>query len=70
MSNPEIDQHGTKKWSNQKGEAHRLDGPAIEYTDGDISYYINSQTLTEAEWNAHPLRKNYIIKENLKKILK
>ena len=28
-----IDQFGHKKWRNKQGEFHRLDGPAIEYTN-------------------------------------
>ena len=29
MSNPEIDSFGNKKWRNEIGDLHRLDGPAI-----------------------------------------
>ena len=92
MNNPQIDTHGTKRWTNstgqwhredgpaidypsgsklwyQNGNRHRLVGPAIEWANGTRSYYINGQKLTEADWNEHPLRKDYIIKENLKSIL-
>jgi len=30
-----IDENGTKKYRNSKGELHRLDGPAIEWKNGD-----------------------------------
>ena len=60
--------NGTKYWY-QNGKTHRLDGPAMEHADGTSSYCINGQLLTKDEWNVHPLRKDYIIKENLKSIL-
>ena len=61
-------------WANgevwyQNDKRHRLDGPAVEFANGTSSYWINDQQLTKAEWNVHPLRKDYIIKENLKLIL-
>jgi len=34
-----IDKYGIKRYRNSKGELHRLDGPAIEYTNGDKSWY-------------------------------
>jgi len=33
-SNCVEDKYGTKRWQNQNGERHRLDGPAVEWTDG------------------------------------
>ena len=60
---------GTKSWY-QNGKLHRLDGPAIERADGIRSYWINDQELTEDDWKVHPLRIEYVIRENLKKILK
>jgi hypothetical protein len=33
---------GTKKWY-QKGERHRLDGPAIEFSDGTKEWYQNGK---------------------------
>ena len=32
---------GSKVWRNEKGEAHRSDGPAIEYADGRRMWYKN-----------------------------
>jgi hypothetical protein len=29
-----VDERGTIRWYNRKGEFHREDGPAIEYTNG------------------------------------
>jgi len=42
--------NGTKFW-HQKGKFHRLDGPAIEYANGDKSYYIEDVKYTEEEFN-------------------
>ena len=43
----EIDQKGTKIWRNAKGQKHREDGPAIEYTDGLKFWYINGKLHRE-----------------------
>ena len=43
MSNPEIDEYGTKIWRNKKGEVHRLDGPAVILTDGSQEWYENGK---------------------------
>ena len=43
MSNPEMDSVGNKRWYNAAGQLHRLDGPAIEYADGDKDWYQNGQ---------------------------
>jgi hypothetical protein len=47
-----IDSNGTKCWYNAKDQRHREDGPAIEWSNGYKSWYINGQQLTEAEWRA------------------
>ena len=44
----EIDEYGTKSWY-LKGKLHREDGPAIEYADGDKSWYLNDKEVTEEE---------------------
>jgi hypothetical protein len=40
---PEIASDGTKQWKNANGHLHRLDGPAIEWADGDKHWYQNGQ---------------------------
>lgn len=35
-----IDVFGNKRW-HLNGELHREDGPAIEFADGTISWYLN-----------------------------
>ena len=37
----EEDSYGNKYWENDKGESHRIDGPAIELYDGYKSWWIN-----------------------------
>jgi len=42
------------KWHNEQGQMHREGGlPAIEWVDGDKSWYINGEEVTEAEAIAH-----------------
>jgi hypothetical protein len=43
MGNPVIDTHGNKRWYDKYGQDHRLDGPAIEYYNGNKSWYINNR---------------------------
>lgn len=31
------------EWKNEDGKLHRLDGPAIEYANGDKSWYVNGE---------------------------
>ena len=45
MSNPEIDKLGIKRWLNDKGQLHREDGPAVEYTDGSKEFHINGRDI-------------------------
>jgi hypothetical protein len=37
--------NGTICWYNDKGQCHRVDGPAIEYTDGTKEWYLNSRLV-------------------------
>ena len=32
-----------KIWQNDKGEYHRLDGPALEWIDGEKHWYLNGE---------------------------
>jgi hypothetical protein len=36
-----IDRHSTKIWRLPNGSLHREDRPALEYNNGDKSWYIN-----------------------------
>jgi hypothetical protein len=37
----EIDEFGTIRYYDSKGNLHRKDGPAVEYTDGEVMYFIH-----------------------------
>ena len=44
------------EWLNKDDKLHRVDGPAIEYNDGDKHWYINGEChrdndLPAVEWN-------------------
>jgi hypothetical protein len=39
-------QTGPKYWTNEKGEFHRLDGPALIY-DGNTEWWVNGKTHRE-----------------------
>jgi hypothetical protein len=38
-----VDDYGTRRWYNEHDQHHREDGPAIEYANGDKSWFINDQ---------------------------
>ena len=40
MNNPEIDSAGNKYWRNERWQFHCDHGPAIEYINGQVEYYI------------------------------
>ena len=45
---------GTTKWFNEVGQYHRIEGPAVEYADGNKSWYLNGKQHREGgpafEW--------------------
>ena len=50
MSKPVIDSEGNKRWYNDVGQYHRLDGPAVEWCNGDKEWYLNDKEYTEEEF--------------------
>jgi hypothetical protein len=38
-----VESNGTKRWYNEKGRLHRLDGPALEYSCGERRWYQNGK---------------------------
>ena len=43
MTNPIIDEYGTKRWYNEAGQLHNPDGPAIIYANGAQHWYFNDK---------------------------
>jgi hypothetical protein len=43
-------EEGHKFHYNETGLLHRLDGPAVEYSDGDLEWWVNGKNLTEGEF--------------------
>lgn len=41
MAIPVVDQFGTERWYNSDREYHRVDGPAVIYSDGTQIWYLN-----------------------------
>ena len=46
-----VDNGGTIRWHNERGQLHREDGPAVELANGYKAWYLNGQFLTEEEFN-------------------
>jgi hypothetical protein len=42
-----INEHGDKIWTNEKGEYHRKDGPAWEWSNGTKFWFINDENHRE-----------------------
>jgi len=42
-----VDNFGNKFWRNKNGELHRLDGPAVEYSDGHKEWWLNGRRHRE-----------------------
>ena len=45
-----IDEHGNICYFNDADKLHRLDGPALEWSRGYKSWWINGRVYTEKEW--------------------
>jgi len=67
MTNPRIDEFGTKAWYNTQGQLHREDGPAIEFTRGDKYWAINGWWHREdgPAWEGADGTKEWYIKAEL-----
>jgi len=42
-----IVRKNSTRWYNLEGQLHRVDGPAVEYADGNKLYYINGELHRE-----------------------
>ena len=38
-----LHKNGNKTWKNSAGQYHRIDGPAVEFTDGHKEWWFNGQ---------------------------
>ena len=47
MSRLTIYKDGNRRWYNEKGQLHRLNGPAIEFNNGNKFWYINGKLHRE-----------------------
>jgi hypothetical protein len=47
-----IDSFGAKVWRLSNRNIHREDGPAVEYTDGDVEWRLRGQSMSFDEWLA------------------
>jgi hypothetical protein len=45
-----VDRNGTIIWYNEAGDWHRVDGPAISYTNGDMEWVLNDINHTFTDW--------------------
>ena len=43
MSNPKTDSDGTKRWYNDQGQLHRIDGHAVEWASGTKQWWVNDK---------------------------
>jgi hypothetical protein len=46
-SKPVIDKYGTKRWHNERGEKHRVNGPAKEHANGEKEWWLNGKRHRE-----------------------
>ena len=44
-----VDKYGTVRWFNPAGVLHREGGPALEYSDGRKSWYLNGIWIRDGE---------------------
>jgi len=43
MESTRYERNNRVEWLNEKGKRHRTDGPAVEYSGGDRSWYVNGK---------------------------
>ena len=48
-----------------EGKIHRIDGPAVIYSDFEEQYWINHEQLSKEEFELHPERLKFLDKEYL-----
>jgi len=48
-----VDENKNIHWYNDEDQLHRLDGPAVEWPDGDKEWYVDGKKMTEKEFNEY-----------------
>ena len=46
----EVDVYDTRRYYNSAGELHREDGPAIEYADGPVLWYLHGKQYSKTRF--------------------
>ena len=47
----EVDQHGTRRYFNSSNnQLHRENGPAIEYADGSVLWYLHGKQYSKTRF--------------------
>ena len=47
----EVDKLGNIKYRNSAGKKHRIHGPAVIWSDGGESWWLDGHELTEGQFN-------------------
>ena len=53
-----IDSFGTKEWW-LNGKLHQEDGPAVEWPNGDIEWWLNNNKLTKRQLFSKKMKIDY-----------
>ena len=56
---PIVDANGTKIYKNNKGQLHRLDGPAVEHADGSKEWWVNGKKVTPKDIITNNVQKRF-----------
>lgn len=45
-----VEPDGTKLWYNKDRQLHRIDGPAVIWPDGYVTWWLNGNLYSFTEW--------------------
>jgi hypothetical protein len=46
-----VNKYGSRFWYNEEGKFHRIDGPAVEWSNGIKFWFINGVKYSKEEFN-------------------
>ena len=46
-----VSSNGTILYHDSNGKLHRVDGPAVEYANGDKCYFLNNEEYFYEDWD-------------------